>query len=156
MLSFGAEFSPCTTYRYLLWREWSAKPYVAFIGLNPSTADETNDDPTIRRCIRFAHDWGFGGIRMLNIFAFRATDSAKMKAVIDPIGLGNDAAIVKCVGSAGLVVAAWGSHGAHRSRGWEVRRKLLADFSMKCFGLTSNGNPRHPLYVRADAALVDF
>jgi hypothetical protein len=83
----GAEFSECRKYRYVLWRRWAWEGYanqVMFIGLNPSTADEREDDPTIRRCVRFAKDWGYSGILMMNAFAFRATQPADMKAASDP------------------------------------------------------------------------
>ncbi|GHX72979.1 hypothetical protein VCSRO16_3593 [Vibrio cholerae] len=71
-----AELSKCRKYRYALWRTWdSDKPFAMFIGLNPSTADEKNDDPTLRRCINFAKSWGYGGVCMANLFAFRATCS---------------------------------------------------------------------------------
>ena len=79
-----AVFSPCRTYRYALSRVWAAdKPYALFIGLNPSTADETLDDPTIRRCIDFAKRWGYGGLVMANLFAYRATEPSEMKAATD-------------------------------------------------------------------------
>jgi hypothetical protein len=78
-LGMGAEFSDCGTYRYALWRTWNAlQPGVLFVGLNPSTADATTDDPTIRRCIGFAKRWGYGGITMANVFAYRATDPREM------------------------------------------------------------------------------
>ena len=81
-----AVFSPCRTYRYALSRVWAAdKPYALFIGLNPSTADETLDDPTIRRCIDFAKRWGYGGLVMANLFAYRATDPAVMKRAAEPV-----------------------------------------------------------------------
>lgn len=162
LVSKGAFFSPCRTWRYLLWREWrvaeNSDPQrdVAFIGLNPSTADENADDPTIRRCIGFAKAWGYDGILMLNLFAFRATDPADMKRAVDPVGPENDAKILESVGAAAIVVAAWGQHGAYRSRAFDVRKKLLKDFDVKCLGKTNNGHPRHPLYVRGDAKLIDL
>ena len=120
-------FSPCRTYRYALWREWiGGDGYVMFIGLNPSTADETQDDPTIRRCIAFAKAWGYGGLSMTNLFAFRATDPKKMKAVADPIGPENDAHLLRLARDAGVIVAAWGANGTHRGRDADVR-ELLKD-----------------------------
>lgn len=159
LVGSGAFFSPCRTWRYLLWREWNAPEYqrdVAFIGLNPSTADENTDDPTIRRCIGFAKSWGYDGILMLNLFAFRATDPGVMKLAADPVGPENDAQIVEAVGASSLVVAAWGQHGAYRSRAFDVRHKLLKEFDVKCLGKTKDGHPRHPLYVRGDAKLIDL
>lgn len=83
----GAHFSRCRRYRYALWRQWQAAgPMLMLIGLNPSTADAERNDPTIRRCIGFAHDWGFGGVWVLNLFAWRATLPADLKAAADPVG----------------------------------------------------------------------
>lgn len=151
----GAVFSPCRQYRYSLWRRWEAdcepSRMCAFIGLNPSTADETLDDPTIRRCIRFCKDWGFGGYVMLNLFAFRATDPKVMKAAKEPIGADNDYAILRVVLSAGQTVCAWGNHGTFKGRA-ENRVNNLRDNGRKLYhlGLTKTGQPSHPLYKRAD------
>lgn len=152
----GALFSICRRYRYRLWRSWDTeKPLVAFIGLNPSTADETLDDPTIRRCIGFARDWGFGGMAMLNIFAFRATDPKVMKAAADPIGPANDVWLAKTAGEVSLTVACWGSHGSHLDRGAQVLRSVLTG-PLKCFGLTAGGQPKHPLYLARTCPLVEM
>lgn len=161
-------FSPCRKYRYTLWREWgndasqlwngenemALKPpgsFVQFIGLNPSTADETNDDPTIRRCIGFAKSWGYGAFCMTNIFAFRATDPNVMKREQDPVGMGNDTHILNCAKEAGIIVAGWGNHGEHNDRSNWVR-KMFFDCGLKLhhLGLTSTNQPKHPLYLRAD------
>ncbi len=144
----GAEFSPCRTWRYTLWRIWEPElPYLAVIGLNPSTADETLDDPTIRRCIGFARRWGFGGYYMLNCYGFRSTDPRGMKAAADPIGPGNDEAIARISAKAGMVVAAWGVH-CELSR--EAGVCQLVNRPLYCFGTTKAGRPRHPLYIRND------
>src|SRR5690242_6108456 len=105
-------FSDCRAYRYTLWREWDIfdKNYVMFVGLNPSTADERVDDPTIRRCIDFAKRWGYGALCMTNLFAYRATDPRVMKAFPYPVGPENDKWLVRCAREAGVVVAAWGNH----------------------------------------------
>jgi hypothetical protein len=140
-----AEFSPCRTYRYSLWRWWDrALPYAMFVGLNPSTADEVNNDPTVSRCINYARSWGYGGLCMTNIFAYRATDPAKMKAHPAPIGGENDRYLVTLAAQAGVVVAAWGTHGAHLGRGESVRQMLI---NLHCLRLTKNGYPNHPLYL---------
>lgn len=144
----SARFSACRQYRYELWRRWDDRPYALFVGLNPSTADETEDDPTIRRCIRFAADWGFGGLCMANLFALRATDPRVMLAHPEPIGPDNDATLCRLAVDAGIVVAAWGAHGAHRDRGREVLKMLALDVC--CLGQTKAGQPKHPLYLRAD------
>ncbi|HWP13520.1 MAG TPA: DUF1643 domain-containing protein [Ramlibacter sp.] len=145
----GARFSPCRSYRYSLWRSWpglpsTAKGYAMFVGLNPSTADETEDDPTIRRCIDFAQAWGYEGLVMTNLFAFRATDPAVMLAQADPVGQDNDQTLCDLAETAGVVVAAWGVHGAHRARDAEVRTMLP---KLHYLRLTKHGHPGHPLYL---------
>ena len=147
----GAEFSDDRVYRYVLWRKWNKeKPKVVFIGLNPSTADEEINDPTITRCENFALKWKFGGLFMLNIFAFRATDPRRMKAALDPVGPGNDDWIIKVVEKAGPIVLAWGNNGDYMNRGKAVI-ELLHEFDLYYLGdLTKGGHPRHPLYLKAD------
>lgn len=115
-----------------------------FVGLNPSTADETLDDPTIRRCVGFAKDWGYSGLCMTNLFAFRATDPAKMLAAPDPVGPDNDKVLQELAQNAGVVVAAWGTHGAHLKRDAHVRSLLPR---LHCLWLTKAGFPGHPLYL---------
>ena len=150
----GAEFSPCRTWRYNLWRCWAPEKRMAvFIGLNPSTADEKVDDPTIRRCIGFARQWGCGGIHMLNLFAFRATDPKVMKAATDPVGPDNDATIAAVCVNHRPVVACWGVHGEHLGRADAV---LAMVDGLKCFGLTKDGYPKHPLYLPGSAGLIDL
>lgn len=144
----SATLSPCRRYRYDLWRRWSSGPYAMFIGLNPSTADEQQNDPTIRRCIGFAKAWGYGALCMTNLFAFRATDPRDMKAAEFPIGgHENDLALRSLAESAGVVIAAWGVHGTHLDRAADVV-KLIPN--LQCLGLTKDGHPRHPLYLNAD------
>lgn len=142
----SADFSPCRTYRYALWRRWEEDyaDYAMFIGLNPSTADETLNDPTVRRCIAFAKDWGYSGLCMTNIFAYRATDPEVMMATVDPVGPDNDKWLKECAARAGVVVAAWGVHGVHMSRG-DYIRMILPDLSYLRF--TKEGHPGHPLYL---------
>lgn len=139
-----AAFSPCRLYRYTLDIVWDdTKPLAAFIGLNPSTADEVKDDPTVRRCRGFAEQWGCGGMRMLNIFAYRATLPADMQAVEDPVGSENDLQI-PLIGCTGPHVACWGIHGKHLGRGAAVLQNLSG---LQCLGRTANGSPKHPLYL---------
>lgn len=138
-------FSPCRTYRYALWREWiGGEGYAMFVGLNPSTADETQDDPTIRRCIAFAKAWGYAGLCMTNLFAYRATKPADMKVADDPIGTENDAHLLSLAQGAGVIVAAWGANGTHKGRDAEVRKLLPA---LHCLSLTKDRHPGHPLYL---------
>ena len=153
----SALFSDCRRYRYALWRDLGLQASVCgdtcvFIGLNPSTADETVDDPTIRRCMRFARDWGFQRLCMLNLFALRAPDPRIMLAAVDPIGPDNDLAIEQNIRAARLVVAAWGVHGAHRGRADDIRASCGS--RLHHLGLTKDGHPRHPLYLRADTRPV--
>ena len=160
--STGALLSDCGQYRYTLTREWDeGRPALTFIMLNPSTADATLDDPTIRRCIGFARDRGFGGLRVLNLFAFRATDPAHMKAAQDPVGPDNDihliAALTAAAAANAPVIAAWGTHGAHNGRAAEVRELALQyGVELMCLGATRDGHPRHPLYVKADQEFVNL
>jgi hypothetical protein len=150
-------FSGDRVYRYTLWREWdSALPFVQFIGLNPSTADESQDDPTIRRCIAFSKLWGFGSLCMTNLFAFRATDPTEMKSAKEPIGLDNDVHLRKVAHEAGIIVAAWGAGGGFMGRGIVVKgfinelRKGLKLSALKAIRILPGGLPQHPLFLRTD------
>lgn len=165
---YGALFSDCRLYRWTLWRHWDAPRGVAgappslcaFVGLNPSTADEVQDDPTVRRCIRYAQQWGFSGMYMLNIFGFRATDPGVMRSQDDPVGVDNDHWIRTIVSRCDQTVFCWGNHGLHRERSQAVCRLLGRLRSrrrvMYSFGLTGQGEPKHPLYLRKDAPLIPF
>jgi len=152
----GARFSEDRIYRYKLWRMWDpAKDSVVFVGLNPSTADENVDDPTVRRCIGYAKDWGYGSIFMLNIFAFRATDPREMKLSEDPVGAMNDSFLVEASKGSGLVVGCWGAHGGHLGRGRAVLEMMRENgIRVHCLGLTKAGHPKHPLYLRKDLVPV--
>ena len=118
-----------------------------FIGLNPSTADESVDDPTLRRTMDFARRWGFGGVGNGNLFAFRATDPKAMMAARDPVGPENDRWLQRLATQAGLVVAAWGNDGGFQGRSAVVRGYLP---NLHCLKLNASGEPAHPLYQRAD------
>lgn len=147
-----AMFSPCRTYRYLLTRKWGTGGYwCAFIGLNPSTADESVDDPTIRRCIGFAKLWGYDGLIMLNIFALRSTDPKYLKVHPNPLGECNDLVIDLALWHSKLNVAAWGHHGALFGRGLDVATSVMMRHSLHCLGRTASGSPKHPLYLRGDS-----
>ena len=152
----GASFSPCGTYRYRLWRAWDATfPTMTIIGLNPSTADEQEDDMTIRRCINFARREGCGKLLMVNLFAFRATEPKVMMKAVDPIGPENDAALVLPLSTSKIVIAAWSIHGGHRGRDREVWGMLKNAWPV-CLGITKNGHPRHPSRIAADTPLVEY
>jgi hypothetical protein len=155
LTEIDATISACRGYRYRLWRRWGHGPTCIFVMLNPSTADATQDDPTIRRVTRFARREGCGSIAVVNLFAFRASSPAVMKAATDPIGPENDEHLVRTLQNAtGPVIAAWGLHGSFRERDRAVR--LLTNVQFSCLGRTKGGAPRHPLYVRADAPLGTF
>ena len=115
-----------------------------FIGLNPSTADETNDDPTVRRCIRYAKYWGYSGLCMTNLFAFRATNPEDMKAAEDPIGPENNQTLIDKAKNAEIIIAAWGIHGKYISRDKEVLGIIPQLYYLR---LTKKGYPGHPLYL---------
>ena len=141
----GAYFSSDRIYRYLLYRVWDErKPYVLFVGLNPSTADENLNDPTIKRCMAFAGLWGYGGLYMANLFGFRATSPTALKLTEDPIGPDNDYCLFNHAETAGLVVAAWGNGGKHLNRGKEILARLPNPHYLH---LTNEGQPQHPLYL---------
>ncbi|MBA4350725.1 MAG: hypothetical protein C0427_05695 [Rhodobacter sp.] len=148
-----AVYSSCEAYRYLLTRVWNPEEEKAlFVMLNPSTATEVQNDPTVERCERRARALGFGAFRVTNIFAFRATDPRVMRAVADPIGPGNDAAIADSAqGWADRIICAWGTHGAHLGRGAQVERLLRATGRpLFTLGLSQGGHPKHPLYIGYD------
>ncbi|ORE90697.1 hypothetical protein ATO13_22296 [Stappia sp. 22II-S9-Z10] len=151
----GAHLSACRTYRYRLWRRWDDGPSAVFVMLNPSTADETTNDRTISRCIDFAKRWGCGGLHVVNLFAYRATDPKVMRAAPDPIGPANDLCIRQTVEMAdGPVVAGWGAHGAFLGRGEAVRATLGP--RLQALHVNTDGSPKHPLYIRADAPLISY
>ncbi len=167
-------FSPCRKYRYTLWRQWAKhvgdirelpfdgelkppghsdwipSPYLMVIGLNPSTADETKDDPTIRRCIDFAKRWGFGALCMTNLFAWRDTDPEQMKKAPIPVGEQNHHYILSVASGAGLVLAAWGKHGRFLNQDLNVGNWLNGiGVKLHCLRQNKDGSPQHPLYVPA-------
>lgn len=158
MLMRTAVFSPCRTWRYQLFRQWSWwLPLATFICLNCSTADETQDDPTVRRCIRYAYDWGYGGLIMTNLFAFRATDPRVMKATPDPVGPKNDWYLKSGAIQSEIVVAAWGNHGGYRGRSQEVVEFLRQmEVNLMCLGITKTGEPKHPLYLPKNQEVMKY
>jgi hypothetical protein len=155
-ITSSATFSPCRTWRYRLSRRWlPVAPVIAFIGLNPSTADEINDDPTVRRCIGFARRWGFGGMYMLNVFGYRSTNPRALRTAADPIGPRNDTVMRATCRRCNMVVACWGVWGALFDRDRTVV-ELLSDLPIHCLGTTHAGLPKHPLYLRSTIEPVRF
>lgn len=158
-VSKTANLSDDGVYRYTLTRNWDPSlPVVVWVMLNPSTADADTDDRTIGRCIRFARDWGYGGIVVVNLYAFRATKPEKMLAAPDPVGPANDATLAQVLAAASRtdspVVAAWGVNG-DPARVAAVLTLPHADRLM-CVGTTKDGHPRHPLYVLGSATPIPW
>jgi len=155
-----AWISPCERYRHALGRHWDRdKGYVLFVMLNPSTADADKDDPTIRRCMGFARDWGYGGIEVCNLFDWRATKPEHLRnnlaiAVSDK----NDPSLCVRVTEATIIIAAWGSVPWAQARIDDVFRMVFNDFEKRwqCLKLTKGGYPSHPLYVPAATKPVLF
>lgn len=155
----SAWMSPCGRYRYDLWRRWGEGDIVLFIGLNPSTADDKIDDPTIKRCIQFAKRWGYGGMCIVNLFAYRATKPENMLAQNDPVGPDNMAAIAAITNRprVKLIVCAWGGEGGHRGQDKAVCALIAkTGKALFCFQTNKDGSPQHPLYVRGDKPLEPY
>ena len=139
-------------YRYYLFREWDkSKPLVAFIGMNPSKADENFDDPTVRRCINFARREGAGRFVMLNVYGYRSTDPLVIRKIADPNGSDNDYWLKSYVKEADVVVAAWGRNVTQR--GEEVLKMIKGLNTIHCLGTNLDGSPKHPLYLKLDTSL---
>lgn len=150
----GAHISPCGDYRYNLWRLWNTTNRVVWIMLNPSTADASVDDPTIRRCMGFTKQWGVGGIMVVNLFALRSPSPKDLLIHASPVGLFNDHAIKEALYAVkdNYVIAAWGAlKKPFRQRALDVVA-MCGDMGVQllCLGHTKSGDPRHPLYVRKD------
>ncbi len=144
-----ATYSDCERYRYDLTRVWDGeRRKIAFVMLNPSTATEVQNDPTVERCERRARALGYGAFRVCNIFAWRDTDPFAMRKAPEPIGPSNDAAITQACHWADTVVCAWGTHGAHLGRGPQVETLMRASGKpLFHLGLSKAGHPKHPLYI---------
>ena len=143
-----ALYSDCGGYRYRLSRDWGEGPRIAFIMLNPSTASELRNDPTVARCEGRARRGGYGGFDVLNLFAFRATRPEDLRGAADPYGAANAETVVATAGKAATVVCGWGLHGAHLGQGAAMRGLLAASgIPLWHLGLTRDLHPRHPLYV---------
>ncbi len=154
----AARLSDDNLYRYWLRREWdSGSTTCRWIMLNPSTADATLDDPTIRRVIDFSRRWGHGAADVYNLFALRSPKPVALYNGCDAVGPDNDAALLTMAGEVGPVVVAWGTHGGHKGRNVAVLR-LLVEAGVKplCLGTTKDGHPKHPLFVPADTTPTPF
>ncbi len=150
---FSAGEEACALYRHILWRHWGNGSRLLHIcGLNPSTAGHTVDDPTIRREISFAKRWGFDGLLKTNAFDYRSTDPDRMLTHLAPCSPDNNWWILECHKRADKSVAAWGVHGIHNNRAYDLKRMI----QWECLGLTKDGHPKHPLYVKSDTPLIHF
>lgn len=150
-LEYGAIFDVSGTYRYSLWRSWSPyHPRIAFILLNPSTANEHKNDPTIRRCISFAQSWNFGSIEVVNLFAYRTTDYRELFKANEPIGAENNRFLMQALERCSTIVLGWGARGTFQNRDRQVMSFLAERTNLYCLGTTKNGQPRHPLYVKGN------
>ena len=145
----GADISSDNKYRYSLWRIWDKnKPIILFIMLNPSTADAVNNDKTMTRVKNFAESWGYGGVYVGNLYAFRSTDPKGLKETDDPIGPENIANVQSLVGLTDKVVYAWGNE--HKEPEW-LRELVDTPY---CIDISKNGNiPKHPLYLKKNLQL---
>ena len=154
----GATLSPCATYRYNLWRAWDpSKERVLWVMLNPSTADASQNDPTIRRCIGFSMAWGFGSLEVVNLFALRATDPNQLSrhGLEHAIGPDNDRYIQEAMKRSTMIVCAWGSHKAAGYRSGSVL-DLLGRHTVMVLGKNKNGGPKHPLYIKKSTQVQGY
>jgi hypothetical protein len=150
--------SPCKKYRYWLTRWWDKnRPLAVFIMLNPSRANAAKDDPTIHCCVRLAQREGFGGIRVVNLFALRTPSRSKLARHQDPVGPDNDLHLRRAVQLGAVVILAWGEKVVVKSRPLNVLRRLRKTAkSLKCIEILKRGQPRHPLFLPKKATLIDF
>lgn len=153
-----AAFSPDGAYRYALFRRWGSGPTVCWIMLNPSTADAFKDDNTSRRVAHFTkHAGDYGGFVIVNLYALRSTDPAKLWTHEDPIGPLGDYFLRSQASNFTMAIAAWGAHGSRYGRGDQVAKSLTGpNVGLYCLGTTANGQPKHPLYVPGSTRLVPY
>lgn len=155
--SFGAVFDETGNYRYRLWRRWEqGLPSICFVMLNPSTADCTDNDPTISRCVNMASNWGYGAIEVVNLFAYKTTKPRDLWLAQDPIGSHNDMHIKRAAAHCSGCVIAWGNLPISRVERSKSVLKLLAGKNLFCLGLTKLQQPRHPLYLSNEVNLESF
>lgn len=145
-------------YRYLLRRVWDvSRPRMLYVMLNPSTADSEVDDATIRSCVRLANALGFGGIEVVNLFAWRATNPAELSKAQDPVGPRNNDTIHNAIGRCDVVVCAWGAHTLAQAMSIVVTSQIRAQRpAAYCLGKTKNRSPKHPLYIKSGTPLEAF
>jgi len=151
---FGAVFDESGNYRYRLWRRWDPSlPKLCFVMLNPSTADATSNDPTISRCVNMASRWGYGGLEVVNLFAYRSTRPRDLWGADDPVGTHNDLHIKRAAAHADACLLAWGNLPPSKIARSRAVLKILQARNLYCLGFTKMNQPRHPLYLTADVQL---
>lgn len=150
-----AEVSEDGVYRYHLRRRWGGAGSLTWILLNPSTADGTINDPTIRRLLAFSRAWGYGGLVVVNLFALRATNPQELARHPNPVGPDNDDWIRAATSGVPMVLLAWGAHGFATERA-EYVRSMLGETRACCLGVTKHGHPRHPLYVSSGVEPIEY
>lgn len=157
-LERDAVISDCGKYRYLLRRTWDHdKQRALFVMLNPSTADADVDDATIRSCIRLCKSWGYGSFEVVNLFAWRSTDPAGLKAAVDPLGPRNADIVEAAISRCDVVICAWGAHPeAEREADGMVSRISPRRPMAFCLGTTKSGAPKHPLYIKTGTSLIAY
>lgn len=145
-------------YRYLLRRTWDhTKPRMLYVMLNPSTADASIDDPTIKSCVRLAKAQGYGSFEVVNLFGLRATDPKELLKAPDPAGPDNDRIVAAAVGRCDVVVCAWGAFQFAHERAKVLRNELRSGKpAIYCLGKTKSGAPKHPLYMKSGTPLQTF
>lgn len=152
----GAVISKCEKYRYQLWRIWDESlPAVMFVMLNPSTADADEDDPTIRRCIGFAKSWGYGGIYVGNLFAYRATNPKELLYQEEAEGGFNWPHLLTMEVKCDKIICAWGNYGIVKKLTYKKYKPVLRSKS-HCLGISKDGAPKHPLYLKGDLKPIPF
>jgi hypothetical protein len=153
----GAEFDETRVWRYSLWRKLrKTGKTILWIGLNPSTADESVDDPTVHRMVDYSWRWGFAMVYVANIFAYRSTDPRPLRDIVDPVGAENNRWIARLRKQSDLCICAWGNWARVRNRGDEVLKLLEKYGPLHCMGLNKTGYPKHPLYLRKKLEAIEF
>jgi hypothetical protein len=152
----GAILDHSRRYRFLLWRFWDDRPRMLFIGLNPSTANELQDDPTVRRLCAFAQSWGYGGLYACNVFS-QITPYPKELCLETAIHPADTHVIKMVVELTSLIVCGWGD-GIEKAPHGIARANTIKGFlkAPMCFGLATRGNPKHPLYMKKDTELEEY
>lgn len=153
-----AVISDCGQYRYLLRRTWDrSKPRALLVMLNPSTADATLDDATIRSCVRLLSGHGYGSMEVVNVYAFRSTDPDALAKQSDPFGPDNERIVLGAIGRCDVVICAWGAYPPARQHATRILNAVRSRRpAIYCFGKTKAGAPKHPLYIKSGTPLEAF